>query len=446
MSHEAVQHWPHLLFTVLVVVAFAHIHIRIADVERRCRSQEASVSISSGFRQKRQMDLINRTINGNHLWMSSMSRVKARELVGKCLELHKYCTDLDSSDRGPPGPPGPPVFTPHIGSVVEELKCSERTSLDNMVGPKLIDRALPSLVSQMVFNNSDIEACLKVCLGNMTAEVEEELAETATESAYIQGATANCKLQSVGKPVFHSHTTTYYGSWMRDAYPRTGDDMLKRYLVNHFQGIEVIEFRTEADLRREHVNNIYRLPHVYDGTNHMLFNGSLFFHRAGFPRIGKFDLTSGYYDELEIPGAAHQGNNYLFNKSMNYFDLAIDENALWVLFHYESEPFLSVAKVDINNLTIYETHNLTLINHNDIANGIVICGVLYTIEDSHAQRSFISTGFDFYRQQYSKPNIKWINLYRNANMISYNPYDKRIYVFDHGYLLTVPAHIQWVSK
>ncbi|VDL79941.1 unnamed protein product [Nippostrongylus brasiliensis] len=370
------------------------------------------------------MDLINRTINGNHLWMSSMSRVKARELVGKCLELHKYCTDLDSSDRGPPGPPGPrpigrtglmgiPGLPGPQGKNTIGLFEFLRTSLDNMVGPKLIDRALPSLVSQMVFNNSDIEACLKVCLGNMTAEVEEELAETATESAYIQGATAtssmtkrflivsDCKLQSVGKPVFHSHTTTYYGSWMRDAYPRTGDDMLKRYLVNHFQG---------------------------------------------FPRIGKFDLTSGYYDELEIPGAAHQGNNYLFNKSMNYFDLAIDENALWVLFHYESEPFLSVAKVDINNLTVYETHNLTLINHNDIANGIVICGVLYTIEDSHAQRSFISTGFDFYRQQYSKPNIKWINLYRNANMISYNPYDKRIYVFDHGYLLTVPAHIQWVSK
>lgn len=327
---------------------------------------------------------------------------------------------------------------------VEELKCSERTSVDNMIGPKLIDRALPSLIAQMVLNNTDVETCLKVCLGNLTGEYDE--LETATESAYIQGATANCKLQSVGKPVFHSHATTYYGSWMRDAYPKTGDDMLKRYLVNHFQGIDVIEFRTEADLRREHVNNIYRLPHVFDGTNHMLFNGSLFFHRAGFPRIGKFDLASGHYDEIEIPGAAHQGNNYLFNKSMNYFDLAIDENALWILFHYEREKFLSVAKVDINNLTIYETYNLTLINHTQIANGIVICGVLYTIEDSHAQRSFISTGFDFYRLQYSKPNIKWINLYRNANMISYNPYDKRIYVYDHGYLLTVPAHLQWLSK
>jgi len=64
---------------------------------------------------------------------------------------------------------------------------------------------------------------------------------------------------------------------------------------------------------------------------------------------------------------------------MTYFDLAIDENALWVMFHYEKEPFLSVAKVDINNLTIYETFNLTLVNHTQVANGFVICGVLYLV-------------------------------------------------------------------
>lgn len=64
---------------------------------------------------------------------------------------------------------------------------------------------------------------------------------------------------------------------------------------------------------------------------------------------------------------------------MNYFDLAVDENALWVLFHYEDEEFLSVAKLDISNLTIYETWNLTLINHTEVANGFVVCGVLYLV-------------------------------------------------------------------
>ncbi|KAK6731917.1 hypothetical protein RB195_008021 [Necator americanus] len=488
---NALLHAPNLGLALLTIIAFAHIHVRIAEVEHRCQLQ--ATSTQENTREKRQI-FINKTANGNHLWMSSMSRVKIGELMQKCLDIHQYCTEMDSSDRGPPGPPGPrgppgkpgstgPSGRPGLMGVpglpgpqgppgppgkdadcgqcpvnedyllqrsadcpkVEEMKCTERTSIDNMIGPRLIDKALPSMVEQMVYNNTDVETCLKVCLGNITREIEE-VEETSTESAYIQEATANCKLQSVGKPVFHSHATTYYGSWMRDAYPRTGDDMLKRYLVNHFQGIEIVEYRTEADLRREHINNVYRLPHVFDGTNHVLFNGSLFFHRAGFPRIGKFELNSGHYDEIEIEGAAHQGNNYLFNNSMNYFDLAIDENALWILFHYETEPFLSVVKVDINNLTIYEIHNLTLINHNQIANGIVICGVLYTIEDNHAQRTFISTGYDFYRLQYSKPNIKWVNLYRNANMISYNPYDKRIYVYDHGYLLSVPAHIQWTSK
>ncbi|KHJ90389.1 Olfactomedin-like domain protein [Oesophagostomum dentatum] len=407
---SALVHAPNVGLALLTIIAFTHIHIRIAEVERRCLSQ-GTEKPEELTRQKRQV-FVNTSANGNHLWMSSMSRVK-----------------------------------------VEEMKCAEKTSVDNMIGPKLIDKALPSLIAQvMVYNNTDAETCLKVCLANVTGvDLEmfgfvEEIVETSTESAYIQGATAHCKLQSVGKPVFHSHATTYYGSWMRDAYPRTGDDMLKRYLVNHFQGIEIVEYRNEADLRREHISNVYRLPHVFDGTNHVLFNGSFFFHRAGFPRIGKFELSNGHYDEIEIEGAAHQGNNYLFNNSMNYFDLAIDENALWILYHYETEKFLSVAKVDINNLTIYEIHNLTLVNHTQIANGIVICGVLYTIEDNHAQRTFISTGYDFYRLQYSKPNIKWINLYRNANMISYNPYDKRIYVYDHGYLLTVPAHIQWVSK
>ncbi|KJH51593.1 Olfactomedin-like domain protein [Dictyocaulus viviparus] len=411
---------------------------RIAELELRCRHQQIDIDLIDR-RSKRQINqFINKTGNGNHLWMSSMSRIKSRELVERCLDLHQYCTDLDNSDRGPPGPPGPRGPPGKIGAPGPVGRAG-LMGVPGLPGPQDFSR--------MIINNfigppgpPGKDANCDECPINKEYLIPKSL-ECPKVIKY-----SDCKLQSVGKPIFHSHATTFYGSWMRDAYPRTGDDMMKRYLVNHFQGIELIEYRTEADLRREHINNVYRLPHVFDGTNHLIFNGSLFFHRAGFPRIGKFDLNNGHYDEIEIPGAVYHGSNYLFNNSMNYFDLAIDENALWIMYHYEEEPFLSVAKVDINNLTIYDSYNLTLINHTEIANGIVICGVLYTIDNTHLQRTFISTGFDFYRLQYSKPNIKWINLYGNANMISYNPYDKRIYVYDHGYLLTVPAHIQWMSK
>lgn len=177
---------------------------------------------------------------------------------------------------------------------------------------------------------------------------------------------------------------------------------------------------------------------------------------------------------------------------MNYFDMAVDENALWILFHYDDEDFVSVAKMDINNLTIYETFNLTMINHTDMANGFVVCGVLYVVsllqytfiyhkkfflifyikigtdsstyftfkslvvfstitlqfkvQSSNNLKSEISIAYDFYRERYQQPNIHWINLYRNANMMSYNPFDKRIYIYDHGYLLTVPVRLTWRAK
>lgn len=131
---------------------------------------------------------------------------------------------------------------------------------------------------------------------------------------------------------------------------------------------------------------------------------------------------------------------------MNYFDLAVDENALWVLFHYENEETLSVSKLDINNLTIYDTWNLTMVNHTQVANGFVACGVLYLVRSSYHLQSEIAIAYDFYRNKYRHPNINWINLYRNANMMSYNPYDKRIYIYDHGYLLTLPARLSWRAK
>ncbi len=56
------------------------------------------------------------------------------------------------------------------------------------------------------------------------------------------------------------------------------------------------------------------------------------------------------------------------------------------------------------------------------------------------------SAYDFYRERYRQPNIKWVNLYRNANHISYNPFDKRVYLYDFGYLLTLPARIHWRAK
>uniref|UniRef100_A0AC34GSD4 Olfactomedin-like domain-containing protein n=1 Tax=Panagrolaimus sp. ES5 TaxID=591445 RepID=A0AC34GSD4_9BILA len=418
------------------------------------------------------------------MWVHSLSKIQMGELLNKCLDIHEYCGDAAGTLRGrpglqgpqgpdgnpglrgtagtpgmmgipgPPGPIGPPgipgrdaicpkcpiadnfvTANPQNCPRVEDMKCPAKFSLDGEGAPR-----------GMLENETKVDACVRICITNFTFAEDEEEIITTTEQAYIEGATAHCFLNDVGKPIFHAHANTFYGSWMRDAYPRTGSDSNKRWLTTHFQGNTINEYSTEADLRRENIHKTHKLPYMFDGTNSIFFNGSFYFHRAGTPKIGRYELYSKKYSEVIVEDAAHRGDNYLFNKSMNYFDIAVDENALWIIFHYENLPFLSVSKLDIGNLTIYETWNLTMINHTEVSNGFVVCGVLYLVKSSKELKSEITIAYDFYRTRYRKPNIKWVNLYRNANMMSYNPFDKRIYIYDHGYLLTMPARISWRAR
>ncbi|KAH7707347.1 colmedin family protein 2 [Aphelenchoides avenae] len=350
------------------------------------------------------------------------------ELLEKCLDIHEYCTDEAGTERGPPGPRGPEGPPGNVGQAgppgrdgipgvpgpqgpqgppgmpgadaicpkcpveehfltpekqecpkVEKMECPVELSETGTGAPRGVDESLPFFVDYMLMNETAVDTCVRVCVENFTRRWEQAEIPHTTEMAYIEGATAHCYLESVGKPVFHAHSKTFYGSWMRDAYPKSGQDMEKRWLTNHFEGDILQEFWTEADLRRGRVAKSYKLPHYFKGTNNVFFNGSFYFHHAGTPRIGRFDTHTRRYDEVEIANAAHKADKYIFNMSLNYFDLAVDENALWALYHYENEDFLSVAKLDINNLTVYETFNLTMVRHKDVANGIVVCGVLYLV-------------------------------------------------------------------
>lgn len=53
----------------------------------------------------------------------------------------------------------------------------------------------------------------------------------------------------------------------------------------------------------------HTLPFGYDGTNPVFFNGSLFYHRAGTPKIVKYELATKKYEEVVIhPKAAHKND------------------------------------------------------------------------------------------------------------------------------------------
>lgn len=129
---------------------------------------------------------------------------------------------------------------------------------------------------------------------------------------------------------------------MRDPLPRLPDETHKRWTTQEFYGNVLNEYSDEAEMRKERPSKRYILPTVFDGTNHVLVNGSLYYHRSGTNKIGKFDIYTRSYSEVEVPNMSYRYDNYLYNYSYNYMDLSHDENGIWVVYRYENELYLGI--------------------------------------------------------------------------------------------------------
>uniref|UniRef100_A0A915IPS8 Olfactomedin-like domain-containing protein n=1 Tax=Romanomermis culicivorax TaxID=13658 RepID=A0A915IPS8_ROMCU len=158
---------------------------------------------------------------------------------------------------------------------------------------------------------------------------------------------------------------------------------------------------------------------------------------SGYPAV--FDLETNQTKELTIEGASFTGSSYLYaDNPENYFDLEVDENGLWLIFKYKNVEHLSVARLHPKTLQALRVWNLTQLNARTVGNAWITCGILYAIRSSRAQNTNMFVAYDLYRRKYASVDMPWTNPYGNANMVSYNPIDRKIYTYDNGHLMTIP--------
>lgn len=135
---------------------------------------------------------------------------------------------------------------------------------------------------------------------------------------------------------------------------------------------------------------------------------------------------------------------YLYNLPHNYLDLAVDENGLWAVYHYDFENFLVVSKLELSDMTVVHTWNLTNVSANitSVGNTFIMCGILYGIENSSTVDTRINFAYDLYNEEELEVDVAWKNPYGHTTMLEYNPYDRRLYFFDKGRLLSAPVRIR----
>ncbi|XP_076030861.1 uncharacterized protein LOC143019045 [Oratosquilla oratoria] len=253
----------------------------------------------------------------------------------------------------------------------------------------------------------------------------------------FKNRTFDCELSAVGKPVYHRHTDSDFGSWMRDPHPRDKVDNSKFWTTLPTDTYHLFEFSDKDMYRKDRPTKNYTLELPFVGNSHVVYNGSFYYHQKGRPVIIRYDLKTGHKDSVDVPLVATNGTNFLYQKSKDYIDLTTDENGLWAIYGLPSNNNTVVMKLDPWTLNIEYSWNISLSHHN-FGDMFLTCGVLYAIDSASERDTKIRFALDLYRKAALDVELPFNNPFRHTTMLGYNPLTKEIYSWDKGNQLTYP--------
>uniref|UniRef100_A0A3B3DQM7 Olfactomedin-like 3a n=1 Tax=Oryzias melastigma TaxID=30732 RepID=A0A3B3DQM7_ORYME len=225
------------------------------------------------------------------------------------------------------------------------------------------------------------------------------------------------------------------GMWTTD--PRSS----KVYVFNGTSGDTVFQFSSVRDFSRSlGVSNskIIKLPSEWSGAGGAVYNGYLYYikqHADTDVQIVKYDLFSGSVTDTAIFPVESRASLYKLNPETTA-DLAADDEGLWLLYaSSDSEPNISLAKMDASTLDIEETWD-TRCPREKAEAAFVICGTVYVVYNTRlASRSRVECLFDVNDVVISEeaPLLYFPRRYGSHASLKYNPGEKQLYGWDDGY-------------
>lgn len=133
---------------------------------------------------------------------------------------------------------------------------------------------------------------------------------------------------------------------------------------------------------------------------------------------------------LSIDNALYHNRSYLLQNSKTYFKLAADENGMWIIFASSIDDNIMVARLDEKTFSI-TTYINTTYPRTKGGNAFIACGILYVTDSKDTK---VTYAFDLLKE---KPVSVSLDLRAPGgvlSMISYNPRDKHLYIWDSSYV------------
>lgn len=139
---------------------------------------------------------------------------------------------------------------------------------------------------------------------------------------------------------------------------------------------------------------------------------------------------------LLIENALYHGRNYLFSNSKTYFNIAVDEKGLWIIYASSTDENIIVAHIDEESFSVIRHINTTY-PKSKAGNAFIACGIIYVTDTKDMTVSF---AFDLLKEKQIDARFDLRSSQSVLAMLSYSLRDKNLYTWENGSLMVYPVH------
>ncbi|XP_038820319.1 noelin-3-like [Salvelinus namaycush] len=240
------------------------------------------------------------------------------------------------------------------------------------------------------------------------------------------------KLMKITGPVTVKTSGSRFGAWMTDpqASPRNNRVW---YMDNYTNNKIVKEYKSIADFVSGAESRTYNLPFKWAGTDHVVYNGSLYYNKAQSNIVVCYRFETGRVVTQRALEKAGFHNVYPYTwGGYSDIDLMADELGLWAVYATnQNAGNIVISQLNPDTLQVLGTWN-TEYSKRNAGESFMICGTLY-ITNSHLTGAKVYYSYSTKTSSYEYTDIPFHNQYFHMSMLDYNARDRALYGWNNGH-------------
>lgn len=149
----------------------------------------------------------------------------------------------------------------------------------------------------------------------------------------------------------------------------------------------------------------------------------------------RFEFGKETSQTLKLENALYFDRKYLFANSKTYFNLAVDEKGLWIIYASSVDgASILVAQLDERTFSVVQHINTTY-PKSKAGNAFIARGILYVTDTKDMRVTF---AFDLLGGKQINANFDLRTSPSVLAMLSYNMRDQHLYSWEDGHLMLYP--------